>query len=254
MGQMRISSLGRAVFAAGMIGIGLQGLITCKFIAFWVPTTAHLPVPEVLACLCALVSLLAGLGLLLPRFTVMAASLLLAWLLTWSLLSKMPAILLAPGVAAQWESLGEALVIAAGAWALLASFPRDRPTKLLALATGACGLRIARILLGLALLPLGVAHFAYVGQTAVLVPSWLPDHAVWVYVTGTAYFAAGVTLLAGVCARLAANLAAAQMGVFTLLVWLPLVAAAPRDAGQWSELLDSTAMAAAVWVVASAID
>ncbi|HEX3725445.1 MAG TPA: DoxX family membrane protein [Pirellulales bacterium] len=251
---MRISSAGRGVFAAVMIGIGVLGLVASKFIAFWVPTTAHLPFPEGLARACALVSLFAGLGLLSPRIAVLAPALLLAWLLPWSLLSKIPAILQALGTAALWESLGEALVVAAGAWALFAHLAGDRAHKPLALATGACGLRIARMLLGLALLPLGVAHFAYVEQTAVLVPNWLPEHAAWVYVTGASYVAAGVALLAGVCTRLAAALAAAQMGLFTLLVWLPYVIDSPHDLGQWSELLDSAALAAAAWVVARAID
>jgi uncharacterized membrane protein YphA (DoxX/SURF4 family) len=75
-----------------------------------------------------------------------------------------------------------------------------------------------------------------------------------VYVTGASYVAAGVALLAGVCTRLAAALAAAQMGLFTLLVWLPYVIDSPHDLGQWSELLDSAALAAAAWVVARAID
>jgi hypothetical protein len=43
---------------------------------------------------------------------------------------------------------------------------------------------------------------------------------------------------------------ALQIGMFTLLVWLPIVAAGSRDAFQWSETILSSALTAAAWVVA----
>src|SRR5207247_7512867 len=95
----------------------------------------------------------------------------------------------------------------------------------------------------------GLAHFTYLRQTAVLVPAWLPWHVAWAYLTGATFIAAGVAVIIGVCARLAAALSTLQMGLFLLLVWIPKVTEGSLTPFQWGEIVVTWALTSAAWVM-----
>jgi uncharacterized membrane protein len=247
---MRIASHGHAVFAATMIAVGLLGLISGDFAPVWQPVSKSLPAREVLAYVCAFVSLACGIGLFLPRIAAVAARVLVAFSLLWLLLFKARFIVADPTAAVSYETCAESAVVVAGAWVLYAWFGNDWDKQRLAFATGDKGLRIARVIYGVSMVVFGIAHFAYAKLTASLVPSWLPGPMVWAYLTGATYIAAGVAILINRYARLAAVLSAWQIGLFTLLVWVPVVVAGNIDAGKWTEFVVSCALTAAAWVVA----
>jgi uncharacterized membrane protein len=247
---MRIASHGHAVFAATMIAVGLLGLISGDFAPVWQPVSKSLPAREVLAYVCAFISLACGIGLFLPRIAAVAARVLVAFSLLWLLLFKARFIVADPTAAVSYETCAESAVVVAGAWVLYAWFGNDGDKQRLAFATGDKGLRIARVIYGVSMVVFGIAHFAYAKLTASLVPNWLPGPMAWAYLTGATYIAAGVAILINRYARLAAVLSAWQIGLFTLLVWVPVVVAGNIDAGKWTEFVVSCVLTAAAWVVA----
>jgi uncharacterized membrane protein YphA (DoxX/SURF4 family) len=247
---MRIASSSQIVFAVTLIALGILALAGGGFIGIWDSVPKATPARAVLPYLCAVVVLASGAGLFSSRTAAPAARLLLAYLLLWLVAFKVPVILRAPAVEVSWESCAETVVIVSAAWALYAWAASDWDRRRLGFGVGDRGVRIARVLYGLAMIPFGLAHLAYLKETASLVPAWLPAPAVWAALTGCSYIAAGVAVLTGIAAPLAAGLSAVQMGVFTLLVWLPAVATAHADASQWSEAVLSWTLTISGWVIA----
>ena len=114
--------------------------------------------------------------------------------------------------------------------------------------------RLGQLAFGVCALVFGGAHFVYMSLTAPLVPKWLPPtQEFWAYETGLGHIAAGVAILTGVQARLAAILLTAMFVSFGLLVHLPMILASSSTHWTWSEAAETLTLVGAAWVVADSL-
>jgi len=235
---MRMTDGGRILFALSFAAAGALMLGFHDFGLMWIPKIV--PWRDVPAIIAGGLVLLGGLGLLVPR-TAGASALLLALLLAVRFLFQMRFVVAEPLVEVHYEVIGETMAQFAGAWTIFAMQGAAAPFG---------GFRTGQILFGLALLPCGLSHFFYMNMTAPLIPSWIPFHVPLGYITGACHFAAGVAILANVVPRLAATLEAIMVSLFTIIIWVPAVAAAPLSRSNWGEIFASAAISGAAFLVA----
>jgi uncharacterized membrane protein len=154
---------------------------------------------------------------------------------------------------AVWLGFGELAVLMTGGWVLLARLAEGRQEPTMKLFTGNNSLRLAQIVFAVWLIPIGLSHIMYVKETADLVPAWLPYRVFWAYLTGAGQIACGLGVLFRVLPRIAATAEAVMISLFTLLVWLPAIVAAPATRLPWTAFFISWAIGSAAWVVAQNI-
>ncbi len=147
-----------------------------------------------------------------------------------------------------YSGLAEQLAIAAGALIVYASGARLDAARLQRVR------RVGQLAFGVCALLFGGAHFVYMNFTVPMVPKWLPPTPeFWAYATGVFHIAAGIAILTGIQARLAAVLLTAMFVTFAALVHLPMLLADPSSRTIWSENALNLALAGAAWVVADSL-
>ncbi len=237
------------LFSAGLIGLGVLALMYGDFALVWQPVPDWVPARHAIAYASGVLMLLVGIGLLFRATMAWSARVLFPYLILWALL-KVPAIIVAPQIEGVWLGLGELTMLLAGGWMLfcrLVPVSKDSPLAFLA---GERGVRMARMLFGISVVPVGLSHLVYAHVTRDFVPAWLPYRIGWAYLTGVGQIAAGLGVLFGVLAWLAARAEAAMVTLFTLLVWLPAIFAAPKERMPWTGFFISWVIGAAAWMVA----
>ncbi|HWD27553.1 MAG TPA: hypothetical protein VG387_10335 [Rhizomicrobium sp.] len=236
---MRTIDIGRILFALSLAVLGGLLVGVHGFGDVWPTVPKGFVWHDPIVMLTGIVLLTGGAALVAPRTARIGAMVLAGFFAFELAVLKLPHVVAHPMLMAVYEDGGETVACLGGALTILAM-----------LRAGAW-LRVGQLSFGLALIPFGLAHFIYLDQTAPLIPAWLPFHATLAYLTGAAYIAAGLSILAKVLAPLAATLTAAMVSLFTLIIWVPAIVTGPKLLGNWSELCVSTAISGAAWAVAA---
>ena len=232
-------SLGRYVFGLATIATGICALASHNY-----DQLASVPHFAIKVYIIAAVEILAGLAVLWTRTARPGALALGAIYLIFSFLA-LPLIIQGPRVYNNYGNFFEQFSFVAGALILYACSGPTAARRNTRLA------QIGRYSFGLCLISFALEQLFYPNGTIPLVPKWLPPGQYFWFVATTAAFAlAAVALLTGFKALLASRLTVAMLLVFLLLVWLPALVADPHNFGNWSEAIETLAIAASAWLVA----
>ncbi len=241
---MKTASWGRIVFGSSAALFGVIALMwhdpdTWQSVSrIW-----RLPLGAI-AGECLMLALVAGgIGIVFPRAARWASIVLIVVYAIFSL-TCIPGIVAAPATYVQYGSFFEMFSLLCGAVAVYAASESS------AARSAALG-RAARIGLGLCAISFTLAQMFYLHFTATLVPTWIPpSQTFWAILTTIAFALAAVAILANIRARLALRLMTLMLGLFGLLVWVPLVIAHPESHSNWSEFALNFLIAGATWMVA----
>jgi uncharacterized membrane protein YphA (DoxX/SURF4 family) len=240
-----LSNLGRHVFGLAAIIIGGVGLRFGQLAGVWQPMpdfAAHWPAfPYSIAG----AFLVAGLAAQWRR-TEALGGYLLAALFTFFAIMWIKRILLLPLVFATWGGTAEELSMAlAGVIIAVGVHWTEREGRTL---------EAARILFGICAIAFGFNHFLALEESSAFVPTWIPpNQEFWAVATGAADVAAGLAIVSGIWATLAARLLTLMFACFETLIWAPDLAASPTDHGAWAANAVNLALIGAVWVLADAL-
>lgn len=237
-----------ALFAIALAGLGVLAIVYGDFAMVWQPVPAWFPMYKPLAYAVGLLMLALSVGLIVPRWSALSVRVMLVYFALWAVL-KVPDVLNKPAVEGSWGGLGELTMLLAGGWILAARLGRLDQTPI-ALLTGDRAIRAAQILFALSIIPIGIEHFVYLDGAKDLVPHWLPARRAWTQITGAGQIASGLGIFFNVLPRIAAWAEAAQVAIYTLLIWVPAAVMSPHLRLNWTALAISSIFGAAAFAVA----
>jgi uncharacterized membrane protein YphA (DoxX/SURF4 family) len=145
----------------------------------------------------------------------------------------------------------ETLCIGAGALALAAMLPAEGFAAMSADANRKLILA-SRIVFGVSMIVFGWQHFMYAQFLVTLVQKWLPWHALWIYLTGTAMMAAGAAIATGILARLAGIWLGIMFLLFFLTLHLPRVLSAMHNQDEITSMFVALAFSGISLIFAAA--
>jgi uncharacterized membrane protein YphA (DoxX/SURF4 family) len=213
------------------------------------PVPKHFPDRTALAYAAAAFMLVAGAAIAWRRTAAWGAAALAAYYTFVVVIAMNGRVMLAQYAEfGTWSDAAEQLAIAAGGLIVYAASANIDAGQAARLA------RLGQMVFGVCALLFGGAHFFYMNLTVPLVPKWLPPgQEFWAYATGVGHIAAGIAILTGVQARLAAILLTAMYASFTPLVHVPMLLAHPSSHFIWSENALNLALTGVAWVVADSL-
>lgn len=244
--------LGSGLFGIGMLAFGLLNFVFAIPVLGLEPLPDWLPAQTLWTYITAMLLVGGGGCVLSGRWRPRESAIVLGVLLSlWLILLQVPTLFAHLRNGSKWTSAFECLALCSAAWVLAQAWS-DGATgrtfwngRFRRLADG------GRYGFGISLPVFGALHFIYWQYVASVIPGWIPGSPVfWAYFTGCAHIAAGLAILSGVQARLAATMLGIMFGSWVLIVHVPRVLANPHSQAEWTSLCVAIALCGGAWLMA----
>jgi hypothetical protein len=111
-----------------------------------------------------------------------------------------------------------------------------------------------RMFIGFFFFASGVQHFVFGEFVKSLVPTWIPGGLFWTYFAGVALCAAGLGLLTGIKAQLAATLSGWMVFAWLLLLHLPRAIGPTNNLNEWTAVCEATFVSGILFILASRLE
>jgi uncharacterized membrane protein YphA (DoxX/SURF4 family) len=244
--------LGRAMFVAAIAGMGVQCILRSSAVPALEPVLGATSLP-VIGWITGVVLVAAAAATLVRQTASYGAAAIAAMLLVWVALLHAPAIAAAPTNGGEWTGAAECFALGGAALVLYGLTRLSGEWRGVPDALAARTILAGRIFFGISMLGFGALHFLYIPYVAFVIPNWIPAHVAFAYATGVAHVAAGLGILSGVLARVAALCTAAMFGSWFLILHIPRVAAHAREPNEWTSMLIALAMSGGALLVADSL-
>lgn len=117
-------------------------------------------------------------------------------------------------------------------------------------------LQAGRVFYGVGMVAFGVQHLIYgdfVTRIVPALPSWMPERAPLAYVVGVMLIAAGLAILVRIRVRTAALILATLLALSVVLLYVPRLAADPRQAGMITNMFKAIAFCGGALALARSV-
>jgi hypothetical protein len=231
--------MGRYVFGGAALLLGVASLVLHgQLISNW-----QLPGGAAFIVVTSVAQIIGGAALLFRKTNVLGAIVLGAVYLAFTL-TFVPGVVVQPGVYASWGNVFYQLALVVGSAVAYGLASPSVP-----FAATLC--RGAVVLFGLCNISFAIEQVEFLARTVSLVPKWIPPNGMfWAIATTIAFGLAGIALVVGYKSLLASRLLALMLLVFGVTIWIPILVADPKLHRNWSEGLETFAIAGVAWLVA----
>ncbi len=246
-------SIARLFYAIAIIALGVQHFLFKDFIAGRAPAwPKDLAGQVLLAYITGSILILGGVATLIQKNARAALTIVGILILLWAGLRNLYAVLVALDYGGLLTNTCKALSLGFGAFVIAQTFAPEKEsagfTRFIRTMAQA-----GRYALGLFLFIAGIQHFLFADFVKFLIPAWIPAPLLWTYLSGIALFIAGLAILTGVKASLAANLAGIMVFSWLLVLHIPR-AIAEANQNEETAVLEALAFSGLLFAVAVLLD